>query len=106
MCENVGKHTLQKLLNIWKVFYYNLAFNDRYLVTPVSMNFSQDLSKNMIWNYSINLKAISPVSFLNIEKEEDTDELIKLSSKKQLLNKTLKRSTGIIKNILAQVNVH
>jgi len=46
----------------FQLFFYNLAFNSNYLVEPGQMRVSQNRSKNMVWTYTLPLKAIAPAS--------------------------------------------
>ena len=44
------------------LYFYNQAFNQRYIVQVVNMRFRQDVNTNMIWNYSLTLRAIAPLA--------------------------------------------
>ena len=46
----------------YKLFFYNLAFNTEYLVEAGQMRISQSRSKNMVWTYTLPLKAVAPAS--------------------------------------------
>lgn len=48
----------------YQLYFYNMAFGESYLVTlpPSGYSFSQSEDKNMIWDYVINLKVLSPLS--------------------------------------------
>lgn len=50
--------------NPYRLHYYNLAFNSVYVVEAMDSDFNQTLSTNMIWNYSVNLKAVAPLKAL------------------------------------------
>lgn len=43
------------------LYFYNLAFNSRFIVAPISLRFSQDMSNNTMWKYSLSLKALAPL---------------------------------------------
>lgn len=47
----------------FRLYFYNLAFGESYLVTipPAGITFSQNMSKNMIWEYNLNMTAIAPL---------------------------------------------
>lgn len=47
----------------FKLYFYNLAFGESYLVTipPAGITFSQNMAKNMIWEYNLNMTAIAPL---------------------------------------------
>lgn len=44
----------------FRLFFYNLAFNSNYLVEPGQMRVAQNRSKNMVWTYTLPLKAVAP----------------------------------------------
>lgn len=46
-----------------RLYFYNLALGESYLVTipPSGISFSQNLQKNMIWDYSLNMTVIAPL---------------------------------------------
>ena len=46
------------------LYFYNLSFNQRYVVEPMSLNFRQDMSSNMVWNYNLVLKAVAPLTMV------------------------------------------
>lgn len=58
--ENILESSLQKDEDGGPHFliFYNLAFNQKFLVEYESKIFSQSLESNMIWNYSIKLKVV------------------------------------------------
>ncbi len=50
--------------------FYNPAFGNNYIVDPTSSDFHQDKQgSNMIWNYTLNLKATAPL-FLSVGEKE------------------------------------
>lgn len=48
----------------YQLYFYNMAFGESYLVTipPSGIVFSQSEEKNMIWEYTLNLKVLAPLS--------------------------------------------
>lgn len=46
-----------------KLFFYNMALGESYLVTipPSGVTFSQNVAKNMIWEYSLNMVVVAPL---------------------------------------------
>ena len=44
----------------YRLYFYNMALNTQNLVVIKNLNFSQDQGNNMIWNYSLSMKAIAP----------------------------------------------
>lgn len=53
-----------------RLYFYNMALGESYLVVvpPSGARFSQDLSKNMIWNYNITMIAIAPLELVANKK--------------------------------------
>lgn len=47
----------------FKLYFYNLAFGESYLVVvpPNGITFSQNMQKNMIWEYNLNMTAVAPL---------------------------------------------
>lgn len=46
-----------------RLYFYNMALGESYLVTipPSGISFSQNLGKNMIWEYNLNMTVIAPL---------------------------------------------
>jgi len=43
------------------LYFYNPSFNQKFIVKPTSLRFSQEVgSNNMIWRYNLTLKALAP----------------------------------------------
>ena len=59
--------TLDNFGKPYKLYFYNMALNENYVVVPSPQGvvLTQDMSKNMVWSYSLNLTAISPLSNVN-----------------------------------------
>lgn len=63
---------LQRLLNGSKVldgkgnpcrlYFYNFAFSENYVVEVINKTFSQSKESNVIWNYNVALKAVAPIN--------------------------------------------
>lgn len=55
----------------FKLYFYNMALGESYLVAipPSGAQFSQDLSKNMVWSYSITMKTIAPLEAATAEQD-------------------------------------
>lgn len=77
----------------FKLIFHNMAFNKSNVVEVVSYSFSQnDSSSNMIWNYSVNLKAITPSSLITTDNKSSLTNLLALSSLQSSLNRILQDS--------------
>ena len=53
-----------------KLYFYNMALGESYLVTipPRGVTFSQNVSKNMIWEYSLEMTGIAPLEAVSATK--------------------------------------
>lgn len=55
----------------FKLYFYNMALGESYLVAipPSGVQFSQDVSKNMVWSYSITMKTLAPLDAVKTEEK-------------------------------------
>lgn len=46
-----------------RLYFYNMALGESYLVVipPTGITFSQNVQKNMIWEYNLNMTAVAPL---------------------------------------------
>lgn len=51
------------------LIFYNLALGNSYVVEPMNLRFNMSMETNMIWNYSLPLKSVAPISFSYSSKE-------------------------------------
>lgn len=58
-----------------KLYMYNMAYGESYLVKPVSFRGSQSIGNNGIWNYDLVLKAVCP---LHLDAHKKGQELTKI----------------------------
>lgn len=70
--KSYGVHKTLGVVN--KLYFYNLAFGESYVVKVTYFKISQSLENNMLWNYDITLKTISP---LDLDKQKTNSSLIK-----------------------------
>lgn len=62
-----------------RLYFYNMALGESYLVAipPSGVQFSQDVNKNMIWNYSVTMSIISPLEAVSSKGNKSlADKLI------------------------------
>ncbi len=54
------------------LYFYNMALGESYLVSipPSGAQFSQDLSKNMMWNYNITMIAMAPLEAVSNKNDK------------------------------------
>ena len=55
-------NTLDDSGGAYQLFLYNLAFGNSYVVKAENFDFRQNLESNMIWNYTLSLKTLLPLS--------------------------------------------
>jgi hypothetical protein len=71
----------------FKLIFHNMAFNQSHVVEVMNFGFSQnDSNSNMIWQYSISLRAIAPALFIRNESANK-------SSLRQLLSSSVLQNT-------------
>lgn len=44
-----------------KLYFYNMAYGESYIVKPITFRSYQNMSANGIWSYNLNLKAVCPL---------------------------------------------
>lgn len=64
-----------------KLIFYNMALGENYLVVipPSGVIFTQDLSKNMIWNYNLTMIAVAPLE-ATLEERKTNSKMSLISS--------------------------
>lgn len=77
----------------YRLYFNNLAFNHSYLVEFTDFSVSQSEEMNMIWNYSMNLKAIAPA----VEVRQDNDSSLKETINKNIFTKLSNRTLAFAK---------
>lgn len=70
----------------FKMYFYNMAMGESYLVSagPQGFTSSQNMDKNMIWDYNLTLTVLAPLSALkNIKKKNSMLKLLAFSAVQQ-----------------------
>ena len=44
-----------------KLYFYNMALGESYLIKPINFKLNQNMSSNAIWNYSLQMQTICPL---------------------------------------------
>jgi hypothetical protein len=57
-----GTKVLDQKGNPTRLYFYNFAFSENYVVEVVDKSFNQSKESNMIWNYNVSLKAVAPIT--------------------------------------------
>lgn len=68
-----------------KLYMYNMAYGESYLVKPTNFKGSQSVSQNGIWNYELNLKAVCPLH-LDAHKQGSVLKAYTMSAAQSALN--------------------
>lgn len=79
-----------------RLIFYNLAYGESYLAEVVDFDINQSLESNMIWNYSLNMKAIAPLELVEWSRERSVKSVL-LSS---VVQKTLNNAATNAKNLM------
>lgn len=72
--------TLDKYGNPYRLFFFNYSFNSHFMVEVMSKRFEQNIQKNMIWSYSIELLATAPASLVRANYNDTLGKIIKYMS--------------------------
>ena len=72
-----------------KLYFYNMAFGESYLVevNPQGVSFSQSEDQNMIWGYSLSMSAVANLEdVLALDKKESAKRLLNVSNIQNIAN--------------------
>jgi hypothetical protein len=71
------------------LIFHNLAFNQSFLVEVISKSFSQSNENNVMWNYTLQLKAIADAKNINIgsNKKQSLKNLLTMGAIQFNINK-------------------
>lgn len=84
-----------------RLYLHNPALGVSYLVKVVDLNLNQNMQSNMIWNYTLRLKAIAP-----LESLEDKNVLgFKKTATTIMMQQGIKAMTTVINNISPVTNI-
>jgi len=73
-----------------KLYFYNLAFGESFLVKCEQSKFSQSLQNNMMWDYFLNLQAICPIHLDKLRGKSGTAMAFGMSEVQKTTNSLLK----------------
>lgn len=90
--------------NPYILIYNNYSFNSSYVVDVVNRSFNQGVENNMIWYYSVQLKAVAPSTAIRTTSQANWKMLsnVAVNGITQSLNGMLSQAsvTGAVLNIL------
>lgn len=82
----------------YKLYFYNLALGNNYLVKPVSLSFNQNENENMIWEYNLQLKSLARIEDIS---NEDLNSLTSTLSSNNIIQKAGNVALGAIRKALS-----
>lgn len=72
--------------NPYKLFFYNTSLNHQYLIEPQDFTFSQNLQKNMIWQYSVRFNCIGRIEDLAFNSGDTLATSLSIASINRVAN--------------------
>jgi hypothetical protein len=90
---------LDKSNNPYCLYFYNPALGNSYLVEPISFEQKQDLSSNMIWNYTLVMKSIAPISELKKIKGSHKGSMTKMMLYSSLQKGLISSKNSLLSNL-------
>lgn len=81
-----------------RLIFYNLAFGESYLVEVIDFDINQGVESNMIWNYSLSMKAVSPLEMVEWRRERSLKSVLASSVVQKEVNRTASIAKKLIKN--------
>jgi len=81
-----------------KLYFYNMGFGESYLVTipPSGATFSQTEDRNTIWQYSLNMTVLAPLSDVSLSSKREAA----MVTYKGAINKLMSNAAADIKKLL------
>lgn len=88
----------------YKLFFYNLGFNQSFIVKYDSLRFPQNVKDNMIFNYELSLTAISPIeNFLTKRRETSVANLTKTYDVEKSMKESAAKNTRNVSESKAKI---
>lgn len=84
----------------YKLIFYNLSFNQRYMVEVTGITFTQTKELNRIWQYSMNLKVVAPAD--SIKPYENSKQSLKYILDFKNKNREFSEQTNMINGLLKE----
>lgn len=92
-----------------RLFFVNYSFNEMFYVEPVNWSKQQSLENNVIWNYSLELKALAQSQIQHQNVDVDYVTLKKKLSAKEIydkVRKTINTAEDILLKLDRQIGHH
>ena len=80
-----------------RLYFHNFPLGESYLCEVMNFEGSQDLSTNMMWNYSLTLKILAPI---NLTTAERFTKVALGTSQKVITSAVNKTKNVILQNVL------
>lgn len=81
-----------------RLYWYNFAFNDMYLVEPIRFSPRQDRSTNGMWQYSLELQALAKAGDIQSNLSNQQKNILSATSLQRSINTTSTAIKSIFKN--------
>jgi hypothetical protein len=79
--------------NPYRLYFYNFAFNEQFLVEPIMWSKQQSLENNIMWNYSLEMRAISNAKDKSFQNGGSIKSLLTTAAVQKSLNDTFNNLT-------------
>jgi hypothetical protein len=82
--------------NPYRLYFYNMALGNHYLVKVINFTPDMSMDSNMIWKYSLNMKAVAPI----IGRKKTLKSSLTSLLKKAILMKAISATAAVTKQEL------
>ncbi len=87
-----------------RLYFYNFAFNDNYVVEVVDKSFTQSRdSSNMIWNYNVSLKAVATIDN-TVRSKKSLRSIVRANTLQKGVNSLSARITKSLPKVITRVS--
>jgi len=94
-----GSKVLDQKGNPVRLYFYNFAFGDNYVVEVVDKTFTQSRdASNLIWNYNVSLKAVAPIDN-TVRNRKSLNSILKANTMQKGVNNLASNITKSLPNI-------
>lgn len=89
----------------FRLYFYNMALGESYLVSipPSGVQFSQDLSRNMVWNYNITMMTLAPLEAVSNKDDKTLFNKLLPSMVQTGVSEVASGVSGILKSVSEKV---
>lgn len=95
ICKRSNENDSKGLPN--RLYFHNFPLGESYLCEVMNFEGSQDLSTNMMWNYSLTLKILAPINLTTAERFKK----VALGTSQKLITSAVNKTKNVIlQNVL------